>query len=98
MRGTAPESVEGIRGWIFWLPVASLIAVELYASSFDGWGAWTTAPLFLLPLVLSLAIAGTGAYQVFSEFRSGHARLSTIVLTAVSACPVLWLMVRRYFV
>jgi len=72
--------------------------VELYASSVDGWGAWTTAPLFLLSLVFSLAIAGAGAYQVFSEFRFGHARLSTIVLPAASACPVLWLMVRRYFV
>ncbi len=72
--------------------------VALYASSVDGWGAWTTAPLFLLSLVLSLVIAGAGAYQVFSEFRSGHARLFTIVLPAVSACPVLSLMVRRYFV
>ena len=98
MHRISPERVDGILGRIFWLPVACLIAVELYARNFDGWGAWATAPLFLLPFVLSLAIAGAGAYQIFSEFRSGNARLSTIVLTTVSVCPVVWLMVRRYFV
>lgn len=83
---------------IFWVPIACLIAVEIYARTFEGWGAWATAPLFLLPLVVSLAIAGGGVCQFFAELRSGHIRLPTVVCTLAAACPVLWLMVRRYVV
>lgn len=80
----------------FWLPAASLVAIELYARGFDGWGAWATAPLFLLPLVLSLAIAAAGARDAFLEVRAGRPRASTLVFTAVAASPLAWLMVRRH--
>ncbi len=82
---------------VFWLPAACLVAVELYARGFDGWGAWATAPLFLPPLILSLAIAAAGARDAFSEARSGSPRTSTLVYTAFAASPFAWLMVRRYF-
>ena len=83
---------------VFWLPVACLVAVELYARNFDGWGAWATAPLFLLPLVLSLAIAAAGARDAFSQTRSDAPRTSTAVYMIVALVPFAWLMVRRYFV
>ena len=83
---------------IFWLPVACLIVVELYARTFEGWGSWATAPLFLLPAVLSLAIAGAGAYEAVSELRSGCVRRSTVGYTVAAACPIVWIMVRRYLV
>ena len=83
---------------VFWLPTACLVAVELYARNFDGWGAWATAPLFLLPLVLSLAITAAGAGDTFSEVRSGNLRTSTLIFTAFAASPLAWLMLRRYFV
>ena len=83
---------------IFWLPAACLVAVELYARNFDGWGAWATAPLFLLPLLLSLAIGAAGAGDVFREARSGNSRISTLIFTAVALSPFAWFMVRRFFV
>jgi hypothetical protein len=82
----------------FWIPAACLVAIEIYASSFDGWGAWATAPLFLVPLVLSLAIAGAGAVQCILEFRARSTRLSSIVFTVLAALPFLWFLVRRHIV
>jgi len=78
------------------MPVVCLLAVEIYASTFDGWGAWATAPLFLVPLVLSVAIAATGAVQCILEFRAGSARISSIAYTVVAAFPLFWLLVRRH--
>ena len=82
----------------FWISVASLVAIEFYASGFDGWGAWATAPLFLVSLLLSLVIASVGTLQCVLEFRAGASRLSSIVFTFVAALPFLWLLVRRHVV
>lgn len=82
----------------FWLPAACLVAVEVYAGRFDGWGGWATAPLFLVPLVVSLVIAASGVVQCVSESRAGAARPSSIAFTVVAAVPFLWLLVRRHFV
>lgn len=82
----------------FWIPVACLVAIEIYASNFDGWGAWATAPLFLLPLVLSLSIAGAGVVQCVLEFRARSARASSSAFTVVAARPSFWLLVRRHIV
>ena len=84
--------------WSFLMPIASLIGIEIYASSFDGWGRWATAPLFLVPLALSLVIACVGVTQCVLEFRSRVARPSTVAFTVVAGLPILWLVVRRYFV
>ena len=78
--------------------MASLVAVEIYASGFDGWGAWATAPLFLVPFVLSLVVAGSGAMQCVREYQIESLRLQTVAFTVVAALPTLWLFVRRYFV
>ena len=84
--------------WSFWIPVASLIGIELYVGNFDGWGAWAAAPLFLVPLVLSVAVAGAGATRCVLELRSGSPRPSSVVFTVVAALPIFWLLVRRYVV
>jgi len=60
---------KSLLGRIFWLPAAVLVVVELYASRFDGWGAWATGPLFLLPLILSLILSITGAVESIVEIR-----------------------------
>ena len=85
-------------GWLCWMPLASLLATEAYVSNFDGMGAWAAAPLFLLPLFLSLVLAGAGVAQYIFEWRRGAARTSTMVFTFVAALPVLWLLVRRFVV
>ncbi len=82
----------------FWLPLATLLGVEAYASGFDGWGAWATAPLFVLPFGLARVVTAVGAYEAHCESRHDKPEVSTIVLTVVAATPILWLLVRRYFV
>lgn len=82
----------------FWLPAASLVAVELYAATFEGWGAWATAPLFLVPLALSLVIAGAGAMQCVRELRAGSIRSSSVIFTLLAAFPLIWLLVRRHII
>jgi hypothetical protein len=79
-----------------WLPIASLVAVEFYVRNFDGWGAWSTAPLFLLPLILSVVIAGVGIIQLFLELRARAVRSSTVFFIAMALIPFLWLLIRRH--
>jgi hypothetical protein len=81
-----------------WLPAACLVGVELYVRGYDGWGAMASAPLFLLPFALSLAITGAGALRGFLEQRAGALRKSTLVCTGIAALPIAWLLVRRHFV
>lgn len=81
-----------------WIPLASLIAVEIYALSFDGWGTWATAPLFLLPLILSLVIAVFGAVQCIVEARGEGLRGSSVVSTLIALLPLAWLLIRRHII
>jgi hypothetical protein len=83
---------------LFWVPAACLVTIEVYAANFDGWGAWATAPLFLVPFVFSLAIAGAGAVQCILEARARSTRRSSIVFTLLAGLPLLWLLVRRHLV
>jgi len=80
------------------LPLASLVAVEIYARRFDGWGAWSTAPLFLVPFLLGLSIGGAGAARCLSEYRAGCFRPATAAFTGLALLPVAWLLLRRHFV
>lgn len=79
-----------------WIPLASLVGVEAYVRAFDGWGAWASAPLFLVPSILALAIGGAGAVQCFLAARAGAPRLAPAALTGVALLPIFWLMVRRH--
>ena len=83
---------------LFWIPAAALVAVEIYAAQFDGWGAWASAPLFLLPLILSVVIASIGLVKCVVQFRTATVLLPDMIFTVVSAFPLLWLIVRRHIV
>ena len=85
-----------IYAWLFWIPLASLIATEVYVSNFDGMGAWAAAPLFLLPLFLSIVISGAGLMRCLLGLRRGTLPIVGVLLTAVAAAPLLWLLVRRF--
>ena len=98
MRGNAAGSPKSGPSIVYWLPLASLVAIEIYVRNFDGWGAWSTAPLFLLPVILSFAFAGAGAAQCFLEFREGAFRRSSAVSTAIALIPFIWILVRRHLV
>jgi hypothetical protein len=89
--------VQRTLGIACWIPLASLVVIEAYVRGFDGWGAWSTAPLFLVPPALGFVIAAAGAAQCVAEARRGALRLSTPVLTAIALLPFAWLLVRRHF-
>lgn len=94
-----PQNADG-RGFALacWLPLASLVGIETYVRGFEGWGAWSTAPLFLLPLGLSFVIGGTGTVRCVAELRAGSLRRSSLVFTAVALLPLVWLLIRRHVV
>ena len=87
-----------VLAWLFWIPVASLLATEAYVSNFDGMGAWAAAPLFLVPIFLSLVIGAAGLLQLAIEWRAGASRRSTALLAIVALTPLFWVFVRRFFV
>ena len=94
MSKNTPEKQRNSLVFVCWLPIVSLVAVECYVRSFDGWGAWSTAPLFLLPLILSIAFAGVGIVIFFLELRAGAVRASTVFVIVLALIPFLWLLIR----
>jgi hypothetical protein len=87
----------GVLRWLCWLPLASLLGIELYVRQFDGWGAWAAAPLLLVPGLVSLPIATMGLFDCVVATRAGAPISRSLVFTLVSAVPILWLSVRRFF-
>ncbi|MEE9207350.1 MAG: hypothetical protein V3U67_03070 [Gemmatimonadota bacterium] len=98
MQPTSEDKRPGALRWLWWLPLISLLAVEIYVSGFDGWGAWASAPLLLVPGFISLAIVIPGIFDVVGEIRTGRPIVATFLYTVVAALPILWLGVRRFFV
>jgi hypothetical protein len=74
-----------------------LLGVESYVSNYDGWGAWAAAPLLLVPAIISLPIVILGLFECIARARVRAPILATVLLTTVSAAPVAWLGVRRFF-
>ncbi len=76
-----------VRRWLCWLPLGSLLAVELSIRGYDGWGAWAAAPLLLIPGFVSLAVILWGL---------ANRPRPKIPFMLVAALPLLWLGVRRF--
>jgi hypothetical protein len=83
--------------WLWWVPLACLLGIELYIRNFDGWGAWASAPLLLLPALLSLPIAILGLFDCVAAMRARAPIRAVLICTFFSALPVLWLGVRRFY-
>jgi len=98
MAPETPPAGKSLFARLFWVPPAVLIGVELYASRFEGWGAWATGPLFLVPMVLSLFLSVIGLIETLTELRANRLPFATLLYTLVAALPLLWLMIRRYVV
>ena len=79
-------------------PLLVLIGVEISVSNYDGWGAWAAAPLLLVPAILGFALSLAFLIEMVQKLRAGLSILGPGLLMAVSLVPVIWLMVRRYFV
>ena len=86
------------RNWLCWLPLASLVAVEIYVGRFDGWGAWAAGPLLLVPAAISLVVAAPLVIRSLSEARSQSRPTRTFLLAVIALLPLLWLGIRRFLV
>jgi hypothetical protein len=77
--------------------LASLFTIELYIRNFDGWGAWASAPLLLVPAIVSLPLALLGLLDCVAATRARAPLLAPLLCTSVSVLPLVWLGVRRFF-
>jgi hypothetical protein len=87
----------GVLRWLCWLPLAALFGVELYVSNFDGWGAWASAPLLLVPGLMSFTLVLMGGIEIFAAIRAGVSPASALFFTFIASLPICWLGVRRFF-
>ena len=83
--------------WLFWLPLALLFGIELYIRQFEGWGAWASAPLLLVPAIVGFPLAILGVLDCLAARRARAPLRGAVLFTLASALPILWLGVRRYF-
>ena len=90
------KDTSGALRWLWWLPVVSMFVMEMYVRNFDGWGAWASAPLLLVPAVVSLVIVILGLVEMVVAIHAGRLNLATLLLTLIAALPILWLGVRRF--
>lgn len=79
---------------IAWVPLALLLGAQFYASQFEGWGRWATAPLFLLPLILSAIFVAIGISVCRREAQEGRSLALPASATLASAIPALWFLAR----
>jgi hypothetical protein len=83
---------------VAWIPLVLLIVVEVYASGFDGYGAWSTGPLFLLPALVGLIIGAAGFVASIGEARAQRPWARMAGFTVLALLPMAWLFVRRFVV
>ena len=79
---------------VAWLPLALLLGLQFYARQFEGWGRWAAAPLFLVPLILSVILVGIGIGVCRREAREGRSLALPASATLASAIPTLWFLAR----
>lgn len=79
---------------IAWIPLALLVGVHLYSHEFDGWGRWAAAPLFLLPVMVSAALAIIGIAICRREAGAGRSLTLAATATFAAAVPALWFLAR----
>ena len=91
------DRLPGALRWLCWLPLICLLGIELYVRKFDGWGAWASAPLLLVPAIVSLPIVFLALLKCSAAMRARAPLFATVFFTLVSAVPIVWLGVRRFF-
>ena len=76
------------------LPVVAFAATWVYLSRFDGWGAWASAPLLLVPVFVSVVITSIAVARLVRDRKPGQVAWGTIALSIVAAIPALWFLWR----
>ncbi len=80
-----------------WLPAAVLVGLKIYVAQFEGWGAWAAAPLFLIPLALSLVIGLVGVVLYVRKPAEKRKELSSIGLMLLPWGPIIYFVVAYYW-
>lgn len=83
-----------VASWLCWIPLLSLLAVEWKLHRFDGWSGWASAPLLVVPAMVSLCITAVVAMDFIEEWRNGTASRRVLVYLLISSLPIPWLVVR----
>jgi len=86
-----------VASWVCWIPLLSLLVVEWQLHRVDGWSHWATAPLLVVPAMVSLCITAVVAMDFIEEWRNGSASRRVLIYMAVSSSPLLWLVIRGLF-
>jgi hypothetical protein len=76
------------------VPLATCVGTWIYLGRYEGWGAWAAAPLLLLPIGLSAAMAVVGLALCLGALRRDGVDLATTLATVLAALPVIWFAVR----
>ena len=76
------------------LPLLLLLAVQFYAGQFEGWGRWAAAPLFLVPVILSVILVAIGVSICRREARANRSLGLVASATLAAAIPMLWFLAR----
>jgi len=82
---------------ISWIPLAILLVLQLYVRELEGWGRWASAPLFLLPVVLSAVLVPVGI-RLWRHHQQVHISARSLGLaTLLASIPALWFLARALF-
>ena len=84
--------------WLCWMPLILLGVTEFYVREYDGWGAWAAAPILFVPGIISLAIVIWGIFECAAEIRHGKLSQAAPMYTLIAGLPLVWLVVRRFFI
>ena len=79
---------------VAWLPLLLLLGAQFYAGQFEGWGRWAAAPLFLVPVILSVILIAVGVSICRRESRAGRPLGLVASATLAAAIPMLWFLAR----
>ena len=97
MSEPSPKQPSRALRWLCGAPLVALLGIELSIRHYDGWGAWASAPLLLVPALLGLPIVILGLADCLAAARVRAPTRGVLLCMLVAAVPILWLGVRRFF-
>jgi hypothetical protein len=69
------------------------VALFLYASTLEGWGAFVVAPLLRWIVLLSLALGAAGVVLSIRAATAGEPHLAPLAATALAGSVGLWFLI-----
>lgn len=76
-----------------WIPLAMYHLVYMQTRQTEGWGQWSMAGAYLIPLTASLTMILAGLCLIFSLHRAGKRIRPAVMATILAASPLLYFVV-----